>query len=169
MEGDEALAELTRRFLRSHGPASVRDYVWWSGLKTGDARRGLDMIKAKRFEQHGVTYCSITREAPAPADGVHLLPIYDEYLVSYRDRVAVPHGPSTIRRGVTAVQFRHAVVIDGQVAGTWTVERRRDATVVAVTPMRDVTARERRGIEAASLRYGRFLAAPVSVSVTPGR
>ncbi len=40
---DEALAELTLRYFRSHGPATIRDFVWWSGLLTADAKRGLEM------------------------------------------------------------------------------------------------------------------------------
>ena len=165
LDGDQALEELTRRFLRSHGPATVRDYVWWSGLKTGDARRGFELVRAKSFEQGGVTYWSTSRERRTPAEGVHLLPIYDEYLVSYRDRLAVPHGPSQVRSGATLVPFRHALVIDGQVAGTWRPETRDAAIVVVVTAMRRLTADERDGIDAAVARYGRFLGAAVS-SVT---
>ena len=43
---EEALAELTRRYFTSHGPASIRDFVWWSGLTTADARAGLAMLGA---------------------------------------------------------------------------------------------------------------------------
>src|SRR5262245_29999042 len=43
---DEALATLTRRFFASHGPATVRDFVWWSGLTTADTKRGLEMNDA---------------------------------------------------------------------------------------------------------------------------
>ena len=53
LSGDEALGELTRRYLRSHGPATVRDFVWWSSLTTADVRRGLDIIKARPREQDG--------------------------------------------------------------------------------------------------------------------
>src|SRR5262249_46595186 len=42
---DEALAELTRRYFASHGPATLRDYVWWSGLTVRDARAGLELSK----------------------------------------------------------------------------------------------------------------------------
>src|SRR6266852_6469726 len=42
LERDEALAELTRRYFTSHGPATVQDFVWWSGLTTADARVGLE-------------------------------------------------------------------------------------------------------------------------------
>jgi hypothetical protein len=165
LQGDEALEELTRRFMRSHGPATVRDYVWWSGLKTGDARRGLEMAEAKRFQQDGVTYWSTARERRGSALGVHLLPIYDEYLVPYRDRLAVPHGPSLIGSGDTAVPFRHALVIDGQVAGTWRPEPKRGGIAAVVTAMRNLTVRESDDIHAAVARYGQFLDVPVSTSL----
>ena len=158
LRGDEALAELTTRFFRSHGPASVRDFVWWSGLKASDARRGLDIITARHFEQDGVTYWTTGRtKSAAAAPGVHLLPIYDEYLVAYRDRIAVPHGPPTIGRGRTGVTFQHALVIQGHVAGTWRVEHQRQSTVLNVTPLRRLTPAERAGINKAAARYGRFL------------
>ena len=38
---DEALAGAVRRFFTSHGPATVRDFTWWSYLTVADARRGL--------------------------------------------------------------------------------------------------------------------------------
>src|SRR5207244_8566351 len=42
---DDALAEITRRYFVSHGPATVQDFVWWSGLTTTDAKAGLDMVR----------------------------------------------------------------------------------------------------------------------------
>ncbi len=119
---DEALATLTRRYFRSHGPATVRDFVWWSGLTTADARRGLEIIRARREDVDGRTYCSFNtgRGGATSDDLVHLLPIYDEYLVSYRDRDAVSHGPSFVPSGGgKPVVFQHAIVSAGQVAGTW--------------------------------------------------
>src|SRR5438067_2484699 len=41
---DEALTELARRYFTSHGPATLRDFVWWSGLTTADARVGIEMV-----------------------------------------------------------------------------------------------------------------------------
>ena len=167
LAGDEALAELTRRFFRSHGPATIRDFVWWSGLATSAARRGLDIIRAKRHDLDGCTYyrtgaASTVRRASAAA--VLLLPIYDEYLVAYRDRMLVPHGPSKIAAvpGHT-VTFQHALVIDGCVAGTWRMSRAARALAIAVTPLRRLTATEHRGIVAAGQRYERFLRFPVAI------
>ena len=160
---DQALAQLTRRYLRSHGPATLRDFVWWSGLKTSDARRGLEMTRAKRREVDGLTYWSLARE-PArvsrPRPGVHLLPIYDEYLVAYRDHRAVPR-PAYVLGG-----FQHALLVGGQVAGTWRTIQRPEGLVVDVRTLRRLTLVERRGLAQAVTRYRRFLGVPVSLSVS---
>jgi hypothetical protein len=154
---DNALGELTSRYFRSHGPATVRDFVWWSGLKTADIRRGLDIAGATSFSADGLTYWSMGRAVRPPSEvGVHLLPIYDEYLIAYRDRVAVPHAPGTLRPLPATVTFRNALVIDGQVAGTWTIGSTRSPSV-RVTPLRPLTSHERRALEAAVERFTRFL------------
>ena len=161
---DEALAELTRRYFRSHGPATARDFVWWSGLRTADAKRGLEMNRAKSQEVEGIRYWTIGR-APgrrsARSTTVHLLPIYDEYLVAYRDRQAVPHS---IYSAWTA-SIRHALVIGGQVAGTWRTNPGVRGVVVEVEAPRRLTAGARRGLAQAAARYRRFLGVPVSLSV----
>ena len=156
---DEALAELTLRYLRSHGPATIRDYVWWSGLKTVDATRGLEMNRARSREVDGLTYWSLNRWAsriPVPKTTVHLLPIYDEYLVAYRDHRAVP------RPAYTLGNFQHALVIAGQVAGTWRTIPGRTRLLVDVAAQRRLTAAERRALAQAAARYGRFLGIPAT-------
>ena len=160
---DEALAQLTRRYYRSHGPATVRDFAWWSGLKMADAKRGLEMNRARSLEVDGTTYWAIGRAAGmngSPDTGVHLLPVYDEYLVAYRDHQAVP------RPAYVFGSFQHALVIAGQVAGTWRTIPRAKAPGLTVTPLRRLTAAERRGVLEAVARYRRFLGTPVSLSVT---
>ena len=79
----------------------------------------------------------------------HLLPIYDEYLVAYRDRIAVPHAASPPASRVT---FQHALVIDGQVAGTWRTARNGDGLAMTITPLRTLTVRERRAARDAALQ-----------------
>src|SRR5713226_2242979 len=41
LDRDEALAEFARRYFTSHGPATLQDFVWWSGLAAADAKAGL--------------------------------------------------------------------------------------------------------------------------------
>jgi hypothetical protein len=166
---DEAVATLTRRFLRSHGPATIRDFVWWSGLTTAEAKRGVDMIRARHEEVGGYTYW-VVNEPPlrgaTRGHPVHLLPIYDEYLVAYRDRDAVPHGPAVIASSALGpVNFQHAVVIAGQVAGTWRVTRHVRDTAVDVVTFRRLTSTDRRLLGVVARRYERFLSAPVRLSI----
>jgi hypothetical protein len=162
LQRDEALAELALRYLRSHGPSTIRDLVWWSGLKTADAKRGVEMSGARSFEVEGLKYWSLNRSAPRvarPKAAVHLLPVYDEYLVAYRDLRAVP------RPAYILGSFQHALVIGGQTAGTWRVIPGRTGVTVKVTPHRRLTPGERRGLALEVARYGKFLGVPATESL----
>jgi hypothetical protein len=167
---DEALGRLTRRYFSSHGPATVRDFVWWSGLSTADAKRGLEMIRARSTVAGDRHYWSIAASSRRPihhgaAPAAHLLPIYDEYLVAYRDRDAVPHAPSIVGAGGHSVTFRHALVVDGRVTGTWNTSRKGDGLIVTITPLRRLTREDDRAIALAVSRYERFVGLPVSTRV----
>lgn len=165
---DEALAELTRRYFSSHGPATVRDCVWWSGLTTPDVKRGLDINRARQETIDGLTYFSVGRISSGSRreSVVHMLPIYDEYLVAYRDRVAVPYAASSVLSKTSrAVAFQHAIVVSGQVAGTWRVLRRPDEVTADVALLRRLSRTERQQLTDAVVAYERFLGRPVSLSV----
>ena len=161
MERDEALGELTRRYLNSHGPASIRDLSWWSGLTAKDARRGVEIARARQHPIDGIVYWTIgdlPRRRPSRAE-VHLLPTYDEYLVAYRDLAAVPRPPAT--RG----RLQPAVVIGGEIAGTWRTLRAKDGLVLQIAADRRLTEQERRALARTTDRYQRFAAIAVSLSV----
>ena len=165
---DEALAELTRRYFRSHGPATIRDFVWWSGLTTADARRGLEMNRAQHEVVDGLTYSSVARREPrrrTSGVSIHMLPIYDEYLVAYRDRDAVPHAAVTVQSKKKTVIFQHALVAGGQVAGTWRIRRAASEVVVEVALLRRLTGSERQRLSDAVIQHGRFLGQPISFNL----
>jgi len=163
LAGDEAIGELTKRYFRSHGPATTRDFVWWSTLTVRDAKRGLEMNKAARQIIDDVTYWTIG-DPPAIPHGrrptVHVLPIYDEYLVAYRDRIAVPLG-----LGGAAARLGPALVIDGQIAGTWKTGRHENGMELQVVPARRLMGPERAALEDVADRYGRFLGVATRLSV----
>jgi Winged helix DNA-binding domain len=159
LSGDDALTELTRRYFRSHAPATIRDFVWWSGLTMADAKRGLDMIGAQREVVDGLTYWRVGRvdvgaaRRRAESDStVRLVPIYDEYLVAYRDLAAVPRAGGDVRGSLGP-----AVIIDGQVAGSWKPTISGDDVIVTVNAHRRFTRSERDAVEGAVARFGRHL------------
>jgi Winged helix DNA-binding domain len=165
---DAALAEITRRYFSSHGPATIRDFVWWSGLTSADAKRGLETNRARPEVVDGRTYWTMggTSAKGMRREASYLLPIYDEYLVAYRDRDAVPHSTSVIQfRTRGSVTFQHALVIAGQVAGTWKAVRNAGGLVVEVFPLRRLTGPERRALIKTTAHYGRFLGTPISLSL----
>ena len=123
LEGDEALAELTRRYVVGHGPAQAQDLAWWSGLSVTEVRRGLDIAGAafERRSLDGKTYWSAPAEPERLASrAANLLPNYDEFLVGYHDRGAVlqrldGHGSFN--------PLGNVVTLDGQVVGSWKLHR----------------------------------------------
>ena len=109
---DEALAELTRRYFQSHGPATIRDFSWWSGLTMKDAAAGIALS--------GTTPLKSPPALARARGATYLLPNYDEYLIAYRDRGAVLDPARARNYGVfTSLEYPHQAVIDGRVAGSW--------------------------------------------------
>ena len=169
-----ALAELTRRYFRSHGPAQVGDFVWWSGLTTADARLGLELVGTalEREIVEGKPYwfdpeagaASVRRGRPRTL--AHLLPNFDEYTVGYRDRAAALHSDRPFDR--TFFSFgsilANVVVIGGMVRGTWRRLVGRDTVRLEVRLLDNLSATERAAVEDAGWRLGRFLERPVKVS-----
>jgi hypothetical protein len=167
MARPEALAELTRRYFRSHGPAQVGDFVWWSGLTTADARLGLDLVGTalEREVVEGKPYWfdpdagAPRRVAPRSRTVAHLLPNFDEYTVGYRDRAAAlhpdrPFDPTLFSFGSI---LANVVVIGGLVRGSWRRLVGRHMVRVEVRVLDKLSARERAAVEDAGRPLGRFL------------
>ncbi len=171
LDGDAALATLAHRYFTSHGPATERDFAWWSGLTLTEVRRGLGlagdalarvMLDGMRYWE-GATSPAVPTEASADA-GVLLLPQYDEYTVAYRDRSALRHPafpPDPF------LMLGPVLVVDGQVVGTWKRAVAKDAVTLTVTHYAPLSAGQRAGLERAGQRYGRYLGLPARLEPRP--
>jgi hypothetical protein len=130
-----------------------------------DARRGLEIIKARRYDGDGLVYWTAGPNRPprAATASVHLLPIYDEFTVAYRDGKPAAQGWPTMRSATgEVVTFQHALVVDGRVTGTWRVTRTGSGVSVDVTPSRRLTAIDQRALAEATARYVRFARTPAA-------
>jgi hypothetical protein len=167
---DEALAELGRRYFTSHGPATVQDFTWWSGLTAGDCRASLEMNRPYLApdEVGGKTYwrpvTSPLAEKNPPL--AHLLPPYDEYVVAYRDRRDIfnPGFAASVRTDILSLPL----IIAGQVVGQWKYALRDGATLVETSRFRPFTEEEGAAVSAAVERFGAFLGRPVGLVAPPG-
>jgi Winged helix DNA-binding domain len=164
LEREEALAELTKRYFRSHGPATLKDFVWWSGLTMVDARAGIDFVKSQ-FEQEVIerqTYWfPPSRPVRKPSPTAFLLPNYDEYTVGYTDRSAIFDVSHTdklvLREGILA----QSTLIDGRITGTWKRTIKKKEVVIELAPFMVPTSDQNQVIIAATQQYGKFLGLPV--------
>jgi hypothetical protein len=155
---DEALAELAKRYFTSHGPATLRDYAWWSGLTVRDAKAGIEAVAPALDEEviAGRTCWSLATKVPSPRASAtaHLLPNFDEYLVAYKDR-----GP--VVGSLSGEVFAHHFVIDGRLAGRWKRTLKKDSVLVEFIPNRRLSREYARALASAAERYGKFLQLPV--------
>jgi Winged helix DNA-binding domain len=166
---EEALAELTRRYFASHGPATKRDFAWWSGLGSREVKAGVALVKSalEPVVRGDVTYWTAATKGAAAHNTAtaHLLPTYDEYLIAYKDRgevVEASRARSILERG--AGEFRQHLVIDGRLAGSWRSLRQPECVTVEVAPYARLSTRESRAVKAAARSYGDFLGLPVTVT-----
>lgn len=122
MSRDAALRKLAQRYFTSHGPATVPDFINWSGLPTQDARKSIDLSenRLQSAKIGSTTYWFRDLVSPAPAhDSLYLLPAFDEFIIGYKDRSAclpARHKPSAI--SVNGI-FWPVIVFNGQVIGLW--------------------------------------------------
>jgi len=176
LDPEEALAELVVRYFASHGPATIRDLVWWSGLTTTQAKRGIaaagSSLEATVIDERTCWWAADARPGRAgarpgrtPAHGAYLLPNYDEFLVAFRDRQwCTPYGGRPPRFG-PMVDFPHQLVMAGRVEGSWRQERTRSGMSIEVRPFRRFSAAARLALDEAAVRYASFLEIPVCCTV----
>jgi hypothetical protein len=127
--------------------------VWWSGLSTADAKRGLELVRLEKMTMgEKVNWGPGSHETPSSITA-HLLPVYDEYFVAYKDRESVFGSPDNQSTWDT---LGPAIVINGVAAGTW--KRTNDKKSVEVKFSRALKKTERAAMAQAMSRYVEFLA-----------
>ena len=120
---EEALAKLAGTYFRSHGPATLEDFVWWSGLNIGDCRKGLNAIRSELIEERwkGLSFFrhQDSRTRGFRSGTVTLLPPYDEYLIGYKSRHVAVHPDHMHRAHSGNGIFWPVVLQDGEAVGNW--------------------------------------------------
>lgn len=160
---DEALAELTKRYFTSHGPAQIHDFAWWSGLTIADTKRGLVMAQPQLTHSviDGKMYWHAASSPTIQPSTLtaYLLPPYDEYVIAYKDHSAIL-DPQHLEQAKGAI-FGGVTVIDGHVLGNWRRTFSEGTAVIESAPFRLLTTAEHDALAAAAQRYAAFLGMPV--------
>lgn len=163
---EEALAELTWRYFNARGPATAQDFSWWSGLTVKDALAGLAMNADRLSQVHfdGRPHWHARDDAPTPEKRLFLLPPFDEYLVSYKDRAAAV-DPASNRQviGINGL-VNASVVIDGRVAALWKRALNKGGATLALQELRALRKGEVTQIRKIARDYARFLGVDVAIA-----
>jgi hypothetical protein len=120
---EEALTEFTKRYFFSRGPATIKDFVKWSGLTVKDVKQGVADLgkKLSKFSIGGEEYFykdDVIKEANDNA--TFLMPDYDEYGMAYKDRsVFIPQSKAVQQKFSASSEYAHWLIVDGRFAGRW--------------------------------------------------
>jgi hypothetical protein len=166
-----AVVELTRRYLGSHGPATVKDLSWWSGLTMTDIRRALADLGSEVSSDalDGLTLWSLASDdgPPPRTRRAYLLQTYDELVVGYTESRFV--GDPGVERARAAYQDRTyptgGLLLGGRIGGHWRRTLGRDGVRVDVHLYEAPTPRDRGALENAVDELGRFLALPATLEI----
>ena len=167
-EPAEPLAELAERYFTSHGPATVRDFGWWSGLTLADAKRAIELAgPALADEEHdGERYWGAAGRTgqAAPPDGAYLLPAFDEYTVAYKDRSLLADGGPQAKGGqLNSDLLNPVMLLDGRAAGLWKRVVGPKSVRISLAPAGRLSRPDRGRLAAAAERYAAFLGLPAEV------
>jgi hypothetical protein len=123
MERDEALAHFTRKYFQSRQPATLEDFVWWSGLNVSDCRRGIELlghtIHEEKWQGREFYLTDDCRTRGFRKGKFLLIPPYDEYLISYKSRDIVLPPEYRHRAHNNSGIFQPVVAYDGIISGNW--------------------------------------------------
>jgi hypothetical protein len=171
MSIDEALATLTERYFRSHGPASARDFQWWSGLGAVQVRRGIAMAGASLECLPGADrplLAAATPGSPPRSTGfvrAHLLQSFDEIVVAYRDTRDVADVRGVARAVDRAGLLARSVMHDGQVIARWRRQAGRRVPHIVVEPFGRLLRPVQAAVRDAVARYAAFEQREVAVEI----
>ena len=120
---DEALVHFTRKYFQSHQPATLEDYVWWSGMNVIDCRKGIallgDTIHKETWKGRNFYLTDNCRTRGFRTGKLLLIPPYDEYLIGYKSRDIVLPPEHRHRAHNNSGIFQPIIACDGIICGNW--------------------------------------------------
>jgi hypothetical protein len=151
VDRDRSLAELARRYLAGHGPASDRDFARWAGLPLRDVRAGLESI-ASELEQRKDGLVDIASRPPtADLPPPRLLGAFEPILLGWVARQPLlGTGESAIMLGGLFLPF---ALVRGRAAATWRIARGE----VVIEPFGRLSSADAAALEADGAEVMRFL------------
>lgn len=173
LEHDEALSELTRRYFTSHGPATIQDFAWWSGLTVAEVKTGLQMCGPHLTHEtvEGLTYWYSQQPTTASpirdiSKRAYLLSSYDEYGIAYKERKGLidpTYAELAILGRLPVVPFLPQIAVGGKILGSWKRTLTKTEVILEAYLFRTLAQAEMQALADEVGRYGRFMGLPATL------
>jgi hypothetical protein len=158
IDREVAVSRLVLRYFTSHGPATINDFVHWSGLTVADAKNGIEINKSQLTNVivEGISYWMNADIDPgkAKSSGAYLLPVYDELIIAYKNRDAVV--PAKFRDKMGTITFFPTIMVNNQVIGNWSRSISKKNIHIELKPFDKPNKTQNQGIETATQRFKKF-------------
>ncbi len=166
---EEALAELTKRYFNSRGPATLHDFATWSGLTLAQVKKGVDIL-ANHLHQVKVNGDSfyfmqnpMDKFLKEPlGHNMHLLPIYDEYIMGYKDR-SFYFNPKNKANQKPTYTFDNTIISGGQIAGFWKRKINNSSIDMEYVLLKTFSKTDKKKFISSVDKYSKFLAMRVNL------
>ncbi len=160
---DEALLELTKRYFKSRGPATLKDYATWSGLSLSDCKKGIELSGSlfanDIFEKE--TYYFEAQSIKSLRNHIALLPIYDELIMGYKNRDAILQFKHEDKKTFT---FDNTILVNGQISGTWRRTFKTKSIELEHQLLNPLTIEQKTTFNKMIQRFGAFYDVPVNLA-----
>lgn len=158
---DESLAELAKRYFTSRCPATLYDFVWWSGLSVTEARQAMEYLKSDfitvTLGSEKFWFTNSFHDTGPEKTSVHLLPAFDEFLISYKDRSSSLSASVNKKTVSDNGIFHPSIVVNGQVNGLWKRTIKKNKVIIETDFFQPVNKSIRRLIDKKAFIFGQFL------------
>lgn len=168
LDEGQAKEKLLLKYLNGYGPASVQDFVLWSGLMAGEAREALHNVASEleEVEIEGVngqfwmlkkdyqTLMGMNLDEKFPA---RLLPKFDSFGLGHKDRTRI------IRKEFMKQVFRKAgdiaatVLVNDNIVGTWRQKKTKNSITVSIAPFQKLEKEDLKEIKITAEDFSRFI------------
>jgi hypothetical protein len=156
----EALAALAKRYFLSHGPATLQDFAWWSGLSLTDSKLGFEAVRAEFEAAHfgGREYLfTASAELPQMHGKAILIPAFDEITIGYADRSAAMDNAVAQNPDSGGGIFKPSVMVKGKIVAVWRRTEKKESVNFEISPLSKMPAAAEKSLQAAGTAYARFI------------
>lgn len=166
---EQSLAQIVERYFIGHGPATIKDFMWWTGLTATEAKAGIALSGSKLKKQvvkdteYWMSSGVIDNAKAGATSSALLLPGFDEYMLGYTDRSLQLGLASPYIKPKNGV-FDNTIVLDGAVVGVWRRTLKAREVIIVLNLFKDLTASQEKSIRQAAEKYAAYLGLAANIA-----